>query len=166
MQKKLAFLLNVALLGGLTNSLKADNEIKKIAILGSLASIGAGAYHLDNLNKEYSKKNKKPDLQMRLIKAATAAGSILAVDVLTDDTSTTKQHLAKIGVAFIAMAATTKPVADTLRPIPLLGGLLTDPIDEDGDERKDIGAIARFALAYIPLRQAVVHFFPNTASRK
>lgn len=162
MQKKLSLALSIVLLTGLTNSIKAEGEIiKKLIIVGSLATLGYGGHCLQQMNDEYSKKNKKPDMQMRLTKTALAAGSILAVDILTGDTSTTNQHLAKIAVAAIAMAATTQPVADVLRPIPLIGGLLTDPVDEDGDERKDIGAIARFALAYIPLRQGVVKIFPS-----
>ncbi len=166
MQKKLSFILSIMLLTGLTNFVKAEDEIKKLLIIGSLATLGYGGHCLQQMNDEYSKKNKKPDMQMRLTKTALAAGSILAVDILTGDTSTTQQHLAKIGVAAIAMAATTQPVADVLRPIPLIGGLLTDPVDEDGDERKDIGAIARFALAYIPLRQLAVKCFPSVQSKK
>jgi hypothetical protein len=166
MQKKLALLLNSALLGGFANSLKAQDEIRKVATMGAIAGLGYGGHYLQQMNDEYSRKNKKPDNHMRLAKIATAAGAILAVDILTGETSTTNQHIAKVLVAGIAMAATTQPVADVLRPIPLVGGLLTDPVDEDGDERKDIGAVARFALAYIPLRQAVVGIFPSTASKK
>ena len=166
MQKKLSLALTFIALAGLTNSVKAQDEIKKVLIMGSLATLGYGGHCLQQMNDEYSKANKKPDMNLRLTKTALAAGSILAVDILTGDTSSTSQHLAKIAVATIAMAATTQPVADALRPIPLLGGLLTDPVDEDGDERKDIGAIARFALTYIPLRQTAVKMFPNVESRK
>ncbi len=161
MQKKLAFLLNVALLGGLTNSLRADGEIKKLCTIGAIAGLGYGGHYLQQMNDEYSKKNKKSDNKMRLAKTMTAMGALVATDILTGETSTTNQHVAKVAAAGIAMLATTQPVADALRPIPLIGGLLTDPVDEDGDERKDIGAIARFALIYIPLRNAVVTFIPN-----
>jgi hypothetical protein len=164
MQKKLAFLLNVALLSGLAHSLKADGEINKLFTIGAIAGLGYGGHYLQQMNDEYSKKNKKPDNKMRFAKTVTAAGAILAADILTGDTNTTNQHLAKIAVAGVAMLATTQPVADALRPIPLIGGLLTDPVDEDGDERKDAGAIARFALTYIPLRQAVVQVFPSAGS--
>jgi len=161
MQKKLLRALTVVIIAGLGNSIQAENEIKKLAIVGSIATLGYGGHCLQQMNDEYSKNNKKPDIQMRTTKMALAAGSIVAVDMLTGDTSTVSQDLAKIAVAAVAMAATTQPVADVLRPIPLVGGLLTDPVDEDGDERKDIGAIARFALVYIPLRYNVVQLFPN-----
>lgn len=162
--KKLALFLNILVCGG-AYSLKAEGEIKKLATIGAIASLGYSGHYLQQLNEKYSRENRKPDNSMRLTKTITAAGAILAIDILTGDTSTTEQHLAKIAVAGIAMAATTQPVADVLRPIPLVGGLLTDPVDEDGDERKDMGAIARFALAYIPLRQAVVKVFPSTGNR-
>jgi hypothetical protein len=163
MHKRLALLLNIVVFGGVY-SLKADGEIKKLFTIGALAGLGYGGHHLQQMNEEYSRKNKKPDSQMRFAKIATAMGAILAVDVLTGETSTTNQHLAKVAVAGVAMLATTQPVADVLRPIPLVGGLLTDPVDEDGDERKDIGAIARFAIAYIPLRQAALSILSNSGS--
>ena len=159
MQKKLAFILNVTLLSGLANAIIAKDEIRKVVIMGSLAVLGTGGHYLQQMNDEYSRKNKKTDLKMRLTKAGLAAGSILAVDLLTGDKSSTSENIAKIAAATVAMAATTQPVADVLRPIPLIGGLLTDPVDENGDERKDIGAVARFALVYIPLRSLAVQYF-------
>ncbi len=165
MNRKLALLLNIVVCAGAC-SLKAEGEIRKLATIGAIAGLGYGGHHLQQMNEEYSRKNKKPDNQMRFAKIATAMGAILAVDVLTGETSTTNQHLAKVAVAGVAMLATTQPVADVLRPIPLIGGLLTDPVDEDGDERKDIGAIARFALAYIPLRQAALKMCSNSGPKR
>src|SRR6266404_2425159 len=114
MQKKLAFLLNVALLGGLTNSLRADGEIKKLCTIGAIAGLGYGGHYLQQMNDEYSKKNKKSDNKMRLAKTMTAMGALVATDILTGETSTTNQHVAKVAAAGIAMLATTQPVADAL----------------------------------------------------
>lgn len=166
MQKKLGLFLNVILLSSTINTLKAKDELRKVFIMGSLAVLGTGGHYLKQMNDEYSKENKKTDLRMRLTKAGLAAGSILAVDILTGDKSSTGENIAKIAAATVAMAATTQSVADVLRPIPLIGGLLTDPVDEYGEERKDIGAVARFALVYIPLRSIAVNSFGSSNRNK
>jgi hypothetical protein len=152
MQKKLSIVLSVMLLTGLNNSVKADaSAIKKAVIVAGLGTIvGAGQYAA-NMNEEYSRNKKDPDARMRATKALGAAVTLIGADLILNDSSTA-ENLVKIGAFSLALLATTEPVANVVREVPVIGGLLTDPIDENGNEKKDFGAIARFALVFIPVR--------------
>jgi hypothetical protein len=163
MQRKLAFLLNVVLFGGLTSSLRADRTpLEKIAITGLVGGLLYGGNKAQQMNEEYSKKHKKPDMKMRLTKTALAAGTIVGMDILLGDNDT-KQNLVKLGALSLGLAAATEPVANVVRQVPIIGGLLTDPVDEEGEEIKDFGAIARFAVVYVPLREAGLKIFCSKA---
>jgi hypothetical protein len=166
MQKKLLFFLNVTLLGSTTSFVKAEGELVKLAVLGSLATIVTGGHFITQMNDDYSRMDKKPDLKLRLAKAVVAGGTFAAVDILMGDTRTTSESLAKIlaGTA-TTIFTTAKPLTEVLRIIPVVGGILTDPIDKQGDERKDIGAFARFALVYFALRQGAISLFSQIMSR-
>jgi hypothetical protein len=158
MKKNLLFLLNIALLG-FVNIVKADRTpLEKIVITGVVGGLLYGGIKAEQMNKEYSKKHKKPDLYMRGAKTLLAGGTIVGMDILLGDNDT-KQNLVKLGALSVGLFATTEPVAEIIREIPIIGGLLTDPVDEDGDEIKDFGAISRFAVTYMPLREAGLKYF-------
>jgi len=114
------------------------------------------------MNNEYSKSNRNPDLNMRLTKGMLLGTTIIGIDFLLGDLHNTPNSLARVGALLLAMTATTETVADAIRQIPLLDGFLTDPVDEHGHEKKDFGAIARFALVFVPLRSLAMYCFPPT----
>jgi len=154
MQKKLLFLLNITLLGSTTSFVKAEKSVlEKICIVGGIGALVYGGNEAQQMNEEYSKKHKKPDWNMRIKKTLLSAGTIVGTDLLLADTNDTGKNLVKLGAFSFGLLATTEPVAELVRQVPIIGGLLTDPVDEDGDEIKDFGAITRFAVTYMPVRE-------------
>ncbi len=160
MQKNILAILSFMLLVGSTNvSLAKDDAwtpLKKVCIIAGVTSIATMGKYTSDMNKEYSKTNKKADLKMRTAKVIGAASLLLGTDLLTGDTSNTYKNLAKITAFGIASVAVTDTVANIVREIPGVGGLLTDPVDENGKEVKDLGAAARVLLLYVPVAALAV----------
>jgi hypothetical protein len=155
MQKKLIALsvvLFLALNSSVVYSTEGFNGIKTAVILGGLGSITAAGARAAKMNEEYSKKKKAPDFNMRATKAIGAACILVGADLVLGDTSNTPRNLAKLGAFSVSLLAVTDTAANIVREIPIIGGLLTDPVDEKGKEIRDSGAYARGLLVYVPLR--------------
>lgn len=162
MQKQLSLTLAIVLLASSTHYLNAvKSNLEKLAIGVSLATIAGGGTYANNMNEEYTKEQKDPDAKMRITKAIVTSAAIIGIDIVSGDNTNTGRNIAKVGCVLVASLAATQPVADVIRPIPLIGGILTDPVDENGKEQKDFGALSRFALAHIALRKVVLPFFPS-----
>lgn len=146
-----------------TNSFSAFNEWetsqKVVTMIGFFSLLGAGNY-ADNLNKEYIKKRKKPDPYMAAIKVATAATTLIGFDILVlGETGSTGENLIKLGAFGASLFAGSDTVANILSHIPCVSGILTGPINENGEEVKETGAAARVLLTYVPLRKFALDFF-------
>lgn len=165
-QKNVSLALSILLLTGLTNFINAKSNLEKIALGVAVATIAGGGKYAEQMNEEYSKADKDPDLKMRCTKALVTSAAIIGIDIVSGDNTNTGRNIAKVGCVLAASLAATQLVADVVRPIPLIGGILTDPVDENGKEQKDFGALSRFALAHIALRKIVLPYFPGKSERK
>lgn len=160
MQKKLVA-LSLVLFAALNSSVVYAGEssfsgIKAAVVLGGLGSITLAGNKATAMNEEYSKNKKAPDFKMRATKSVGAAVMLVGGDILLGNTSDTKLNLAKLAAFSVSLLAITDTAADVVRAIPLVGGLLTDPVDHHGKEVRDSGAYARGLLLYIPLRELAV----------
>lgn len=157
MQKNLSLALSIMLLTGLTNSISAINssDVSKIAFGIALA---AGGNYAQKMNEEYSKENKDPDETMMLTKGLLAVGTTVGLDILTGELGSAPEMAVKVGALLVALGAQTQLVADLVRPIPFIGGLITDPVDANGKEKKSFGAAVRLVAVYVPLRNKGLQF--------
>lgn len=146
-------LLNNSVVYASQKSSDGVNGIKAAVVIAGLGTItGAGA-KATQMNQDYAKNKKSPDFKMRATKAVGAAAILVGTDLLLGDTKNTKQNLAKLAAFSVSLLAITDTAANIVRELPIIGGLLTDPVDEHGKEQKDSGAYARGLLVYVPLRE-------------
>ncbi len=162
MQKNVLAILSFVLVVGSNNMFGAGNDqwstLKKVGVVIGVTSMAATGKWASDMNVEYAKEGKRPDLKMRTAKLIGAAALLLGTDLLTSDTSSTHENLAKIGALAVASLAITDTAAGIVRDIPGIGGILTDTIDEDGREEKDLSAAARVVLLYVPLSVLAVKY--------
>jgi hypothetical protein len=161
MKKNLLILAATIVMAATNNSFADTTGLQKIAIAGGIGSIGLAGKWTTDLNQEYSKQKKSPDFKMRAAKAVGAVIMLAGCDILSGDTQDTARNIAKVAAYGISLCAITDTVGDAVRHIPLVGGILTDPIDENGREMKDSGAFARGILLYVPLRALACKYFSN-----
>jgi hypothetical protein len=165
MQKKLSIIFNIVLFISLTSATKSNaflkewSTTKKVGMLiGTFGLLAAGRY-AENLNKDYAKKEKKPDLHMAGVKIISGATLLVGSDILLFGTNDTGSNLIKLGVFGVSLVAGSDTVAKVLKEVPCIGGLLTGPINKHGEEEKETGAAARILLTYVPLRKLALNFF-------
>jgi hypothetical protein len=151
MKKNGLLVLSCVLLTGVTNSINAisNADLSKIAFGIGLA---AGGNYAQKMNEEYSRENKDPDEKMLITKGALAIGTTIGLDILTGELDSAPEMAVKVGALLLALGTQTQFVADLARPIPFIGGLITDPVDENGKEKKSFGAAVRLVAVYVPLR--------------
>lgn len=167
MQKKLSLALSIMMFAGITNSVNAaKSNIQKAIIGASLVTIASGGAYANDMNAEYSRKKKRPDAKMRIVKSGVLAATIIGIDVILGDDKNTARNVAKVGCVLASMLAASQTVADVIRSIPLVGGVFTDPVDENGNEQTDTGAFSRFAIAHVAIRKAVLPYFPGDTTNK
>jgi len=166
MQKKL-MLLSFMIFTLLNNSLVYASEgvsgIQAAVVIAGLGTITGAGTQATKMNEEYSKKKKSPDFKMRATKAVGAAAILVGADLLLGNTKNTKENLTKLAVFSVSLFAITDTAANIVRELPIIGGLLTDPVDEHGREMKDSGAYARGLLVYVPLRQLALQCVSNSS---
>lgn len=179
--KKIVMLLSVVLCAGSNNSLigaqAAFNDFCNMPEFGTLRKVAAAAgigavlfagNKAKQLNEEYTKEKKRPDLKMRLWKAVGGMAIIVGTDILTGDMADTRKNMIKMGAATIALFAVVTPaVAKAARHIPVVGGYLTDPYKpaninkgKGERERTDGGAFIRGLLFYMPLSALGMKYLP------
>jgi hypothetical protein len=170
MQKKLSFILSFMVFVSFISSSRSDagfgdwSATKKVGMLAGVCSIlGAGQY-AKNLNEEYAKEKKAPDAKMTAVKIATGGLLLVGSDILLFDTHDTQDNLLKLAAFGASLLAGTDMVANGVKYIPCLGGILTGPIDKHGEETKDAGAAARVLLTYVPLRDTLLGYFGSKSS--
>lgn len=147
------------------------NSLKTVAGLVSVGGSVTGGMYANKLNKKYEKENKKPDTHMRLFKAGAmiaAATSYHAVNLYNNKDVTAGiilENVAKLTAFTIAsLIATSDRVETFIRTNPLANpvkGFLVDP-----QGHRDMGMLARFALAYAPLKTLLVNCAHRCSSTK
>ncbi|HSC25579.1 MAG TPA: hypothetical protein VLB80_05195 [Candidatus Babeliales bacterium] len=157
MQKKLLLVLNVVLFSGLTNSITINaGTIKTAAIIAGIGAIGAGGSYAKDMNKEYAEAEKDPDTKLLLVKAGAAITMVIGAEYVSASNgsgSDLAENLIKIAVGVVAFGAHSDRIARCARYIPLLGDVITDPIDpKTGKENKHIGACVRTIMTYVALK--------------
>ena len=159
--KKLSYALLCIILAGSSNISKSEEHTISPEILLGLATIGSVIYlgnKAQQKNEEYSENNKKPDLPLATWKTVAGAATLLCGEWIFgegDFEKKAKITLTKAAILSICIPFASDPAGDVARKIPVIGGFLSDPIDkEDGKEQKNIGALMRFLVPYIALRQA------------
>lgn len=163
MQKKIVTLFMLSLFSVNVLSIpKIDtSSLKKLATIGCLIGLGTSALKAQQMNDQYTKAGKRPDTKMRFYKTIGTLALVAGVDIITQEKpSLSLESLAKVTAYAVSLLATTDPVARACREVPVINnltGFLTDPVDENGNEIKDFGAIARFALLHIPVRAALIN---------
>jgi hypothetical protein len=158
MQKKLLLTLcSLSLIGSITNINTGLSTPEKIVSLVALAAIAGGGNHATELNRLYSEQGKAPDAYMRFTKTACLSTAVLGLDYFTSECNT-MQDLGKVFAYGLSLFAASPTAANIIRPIPCLGGILTDPVDRvTGEEtHPDSGAYGRGLLAYIGMRELVI----------
>ena len=162
MKKNGLLVLSCVLLTSVTNYINAVDraDLAKVAFGLGLA---AGGNYAQKMNEEYSRENKDPDTTMLITKGALAVGTTIGLDILTGDLDSAPEMAVKVGALLLALGTQTQFVADLVRPIPFIGGLITDPVDKNGKEKKSFGAAVRLVAVYVPLRNQGLKFVkPST----
>ena len=151
--KKILFALLCAL--SCSSTIRPVSTPEKIATLVTLSVTVSGGYRAEQLNEEYTRYNKRPDTHMRLIKLGLIGATAFGLDYYLGDGKNIPRDLGRVAALGISYLATSQVVADFVKQIPVISGLLTDPIDKHGNEMTDIGAYGRGVLTYIGLREIV-----------
>jgi hypothetical protein len=173
MKRSYYFLITLICCPAITQTLDQAtiNSLKTVAGLVSVGGSVTGGLYANKLNKQYEKENKKPDTHMRLFKAGAmiaAATSYHAVNLYNNKEVTTGiivENIAKLSAFTIAcLVATSDRVETFIRTNPLtnpIKGFLVDP-----QGHRDMGMLARFALAYAPLKTLFVNIAHRTNGSK
>ena len=163
--KKLSFILSFVVFASFISFSRSNAGIndwsatKKVGMIAGVCGLlGLGRY-VENLNKEYAKEEKAPDAHMTTVKIVTGGALWIGSDVLLFDTHDTRDNLLKLAAFGGSLLAGTDIVANGVKHVPCLGGILTGPIDKHGAEVKDAGAAARILLTYVPLRDTLLQYF-------
>lgn len=160
MKKKL--LIIVTLVFGMNNIYASEsvwtNFQKMAGVVGIGVMLGAGQF-ASKQNEEYHNQNKRPNWNMRFYKALGIGSVLLATDILAHDMSDTKLNLCKLAAFTVSLLGVTDTAGNLARQLPIIGGLLADPIDKEGNEMKDSGTFMRGLLIYAPLRLTISKYF-------
>jgi len=137
---------------------------KTIAGLVGLGTIFTFGNSATEKNQEYTENNKKPDLELAIRKLAGGIATLAFADYFMSGSGKSGEGLNDIKnlvVKGILVGACTLSSSDTVgnqaRKIPVLGGFLSDPKDKkDGREQKGMGALLRFLIPYVALKEAAI----------
>ena len=158
---KLSYILLCSILVG--SNLSANLPITKEAAMGlcTLIAVVSLGKQADQLNEEYTKKNRKPNFKLAIRKIGSLWLTTVALECVCnrkDDSCAKAKNLAIKSILLLGtLPFATDTVANHLRPIPIIGGLLTDPVDkENGKECKHMGAYIRALLPYLVARQFAI----------
>lgn len=159
MKNRVLFIFSFVLCAANTSYGSEWNTLHKVGALSGLGAMLAAGNFAARQNEEYHNGCKKPDWNMRLTKALGAGIILFGTNIITQNTSDTKLNLAQLGAFTISLFAITDTAGHFISKIPMLKGILTDPLDQYGDEIKDSGAFARGMLVYVPLRIMIDKWF-------
>ncbi|MFZ5954740.1 MAG: hypothetical protein ACOYT8_06625 [Candidatus Dependentiae bacterium] len=147
------------------------NTLKTVAGIATVGSSVSGGYYANKLNKAYEKEGKKPDTKMRLLKAGAmiaAATSFEAVNLFNGKEVTKgviAENIAKLSAFTIAsLLATSDKVESFIRTNPLTNPIKGFLVDPQGS--RDMGMLARFALAYAPLKTLFINLAKRCNDKK
>lgn len=155
MKNKILLILSFTLCGMNSSYGSEWSALHKVAAIGGIGVMFAAGNYASKLNEEYHSNKKRPDWQMRLCKTIGAGTILLATDMLGNNTGDTKFNLGKLAAFTISLLGITDTAGYCVRQIPILKGILADPVDDNNNEIKDSGAVARVLLLYIPLRAVI-----------